>query len=130
MIPYEKIVSEDSLDLTPENSMFFEKRELYSELKQNFVSDEEYENSFYLYKTLKMRNLSDMNGLHNAQDVILLCEIIENCFQVMYDKYGFNSRKRNSPSAISRCIKREVIIALPASNEAVEVFGKNINWRF
>lgn len=30
-----------------------------------------------------MRNLSDMNGLYNAQDVILLCEIIENRFQYM-----------------------------------------------
>ena len=30
-----------------------------------------------------MRNLSDMNGLYNAQDVILLSEIIENRFQYM-----------------------------------------------
>ena len=30
----------------------------------------------YLYETLKMRNLGDMNDLYNTQDVILLCEII------------------------------------------------------
>ena len=47
-----------------------------------------------------MRNLSDMNDLHNAQDVILLCEIIENRFQLMYDKYGFNPRKCNSASTL------------------------------
>ena len=39
---------------------------------------------------LKMRNLGDMNDLYNAQDVILLCEIIENKFQIMNDAYGFN----------------------------------------
>ena len=44
---------------------------------------------------LKMRNLGDMNDLYNAQDVILLCEIIENKFQIMNDAYGFNRRKCN-----------------------------------
>ena len=28
-----------------------------------------------------MRNLGDLNDLYNAQDVISLCEIIENRFQ-------------------------------------------------
>ena len=32
----------------------------------------------YLCTILKMRNLGDMNDLYNMQDVILLCEIIEN----------------------------------------------------
>ena len=40
-----------------------------------------------------MRNLGDMNDLYNAQDVILLCEIIESRFQMMNDKYKFNLRK-------------------------------------
>ena len=30
-----------------------------------------------------MRNLGGINDLYNAQDVILLCEIIENSFQAM-----------------------------------------------
>ena len=55
---------------------FFEKTEFFSALKQKNVSDEDYETSYYLWKTPKMRNLSDMNDLYNAQDVILLCEII------------------------------------------------------
>ena len=39
-----------------------------------------------------MRNLGDLNDLYNVQDVILLCEIIENRFQAMQDTYGFNPR--------------------------------------
>ena len=97
-------MSQDSLTLTPENGIFFEKSDFYSELKQKFVSDEEYENLFCLNKTLKMRNLSDMNDLYNAWDVTLLYEIIENSFQLMYDKYGFNPRKYNSGSTLSGCI--------------------------
>ena len=37
-----------------------------------------YERSLYSLKTLKMKNLSNMNDLYNAQDVILLCEIAKN----------------------------------------------------
>ena len=33
-IPYEKIVDVNSLILTPENGMFFEKSEFYSDIKQ------------------------------------------------------------------------------------------------
>ena len=39
-----------------------------------------------------MGNLSDMNSLYKAQNDILLCEITENRFQLMQDKYGFNPR--------------------------------------
>ena len=31
-----------------------------------------------------MRNLNDLNDLCNVQDVILLCEIIENRLELMY----------------------------------------------
>ena len=46
-----------------------------------------------------MRNLGDLNDLYNVQDVILLCEIIENCFQATQDTSGFNPRKCNSASS-------------------------------
>ena len=75
-----------------------------------------------------MSNLNDMNDLYNAQDVILLFEITENCFQLMYDKCDFNPRKCNSASNLSGCIERDlskVIIALPTSNELVEFFEKH-----
>ena len=41
IIPYEKIVDVNSLSLTPENGIFFEKSEFYSNLKQKSVEDED-----------------------------------------------------------------------------------------
>ena len=75
----------------------------------------------------------DMNDLCNVQDVILLCEIAENRFQFMHDQYSFNPRKCNSASTLSSCIEREisrVIIALPTSNEAVDIFEQTITGGF
>ena len=79
-----------------------------------------------------MRNLSDMNDLYNAQDVILLCEIIENSFQLMQDKYGFNPRKCSCTlsSSIGRDLSK-IILSLPTNNEHVELFEKTFfNRRF
>ena len=70
--------------LIPEND-FWEKTEFYSQLKQSAVNDIDYGNSKYLYQTLKMRNLGDLNDLYNVQDVILLSEIIRNRFQAMHE---------------------------------------------
>ena len=53
------------------------KTEFFSELKLSAVSNKDYENSKYLYETLKMPNLGDLNDLYNTQDVILLTEINE-----------------------------------------------------
>ena len=83
IIPYEKIESIDSLEITPEDGIFFSKDEFFSTLKGKMVDDESYENSKKLYILLKMKNLSDLNDLYNAQDVIILLEIIENRFQSM-----------------------------------------------
>ena len=61
------------------------------------VDDESYKNSKKLYILLKMRNLSDLNDLYNAQDVIIM----------------------NSGSKLSSCIQRKQtksIIALPINN--------------
>ena len=55
-----------------------------------------------------MRNLGNLNDLHNTQDVILLTEIIESRLQSMQDMYGFNPRKCNSASSMSGCIEREM----------------------
>ena len=77
-----------------------------------------------------MWNLDD---LYNAQDVILLCEITENRFQFIHDQYGFNQRKFNSASTLGGCIEREmsrVIVALPTSNEAVDIFEQTITGGF
>ena len=128
VIPYELIIDMESFFITPENE-FWEKTEFFSELKQSIVNDDDYENSKYLFETLKMRNLGDLNDLYNVQDVILLCEIIENRFQAMQNTYGFNPRKCNSASSMSGCIEREmskIAIALPTKYEHVEIFEQTV----
>ena len=108
---------------------FGEKTEFFSELKQSAVNDEDYENSKYLYQTLKMRNLGDLNDLYNTQDVILLTEITESRFQVMQNTHDFNPRKCNSASSMSGCIEREmlkIILALPTKYDHVEIFEETV----
>ena len=76
-----------------------------------------------------MRNLGDLNGLYNMQDVILLCELIENRFQIMQEKFSFNPRKINTDSTLSGCVQRDVskvVIALPTCYEHAEVFEKSL----
>ena len=128
VMPYEKVVDINSLSKSLDQK-FFTHTEFYSSLKQSNVSVPKYENAKYLYETLKMRNLGDMNDLYNAQDVILLCEIIENRFQQMYEKYGYNPRKCNSASTLSGCVQRDlskVIITLPTKTEHAEIFEKSL----
>ena len=76
-----------------------------------------------------MRNLGDMNDLYNAEDVILLFEIIENRFQQMQKKFGYNPRKCNSASILSGCVQRDlskVIIARPTKTEHTEVLERSL----
>ena len=118
-----------SLLLTPDNEQFWNKTEFFSELKLQAVDDDSNGNSKFLYKTLKMRNLGDLNDLYNTQDVILLCEILENRFQAMHNTHGFNPRKCNSASTMSGYIEREmskVIITLPTKIKHVEIFKQTV----
>ena len=76
---------------------------------------------------LKIRDLSDLNDLYNAQDLILLCEVMENRFQAMYDKMMHNPRKCNSASKLGGSIQREqskIILALPTNNLVMKIFKK------
>lgn len=57
----------NAMFLKPENDVFIEKSEFYSDLKQRAASNSDYESSFYLYRTLKMQNVGDVNDLYNAQ---------------------------------------------------------------
>ena len=80
-----------------------------------------------------MRNLNDMNDLYNAQDVISLCEIIENRFQLMQNKCSFNPRKCNSASTLSGSMERDlskIIIRLQTNNEHVKLFEKTLTGGF
>ena len=69
---------------------FFLKDEFFSTLKGNTVSDDEYDHFTKLCTLLKMRDLSDLNDLYNAQDIILLLEIMKNRYQSTYDKAMYN----------------------------------------
>ena len=112
---------------------FFQKMNFFSTLKGKNVDDESYENAKNLFILLKMRNLSDLNDLYNAQDVIILLEIIENRFQSMQDKTGYNPRIINSASKLSGCIQREqskCILALPINNTQMEIFEKTLSGGF
>ena len=71
VIPYEKIETIDSLSSKPEDGIFFSKDEFFSTLKGKNVDNECFENAKQLYVLLKMRDLSDLNDLYNAQDVII-----------------------------------------------------------
>ena len=127
-IPYEKIVDINSLDIVPEKE-FFDYTEFYSKLNGCNIPVEIYEDMKFLYETLKMRKLGDMNDLYNMQDVILLCEIIENRFEKMNKNFGFNPRKCNSASTLSGCVQRnqsKVIIALPTNYSHAEIFEKSL----
>ena len=74
-----------------------------------------------------------MNDLYNAQNIILLAEIIESRFQLMHERYGFNPRRYDSASTLSSCIEREmnrVILALSTKLEHVEILEQSITGGF
>ena len=97
----------ESFFITPDRDLW-EKTKFFSKPKQSVVNKNDYQHWKGLYQTLEMRNLGDSNDLYNAQDVILLTEIIESRFRAMQNTYGFNPRKCNSASSMSGCIEREM----------------------
>ena len=127
-LPYKKIVNINSLEIIPEK-YFFEYTEFFSKLNGQNIPPEIYEDMKYLYTIFKMRNLGDMDDLYNMQDVILLCEIIENRFEKMHKNLGYNPRKCNSASTLSGCVQRnqsKVLITLPTNYEHAEIFEKTL----
>ena len=133
VIPDEKIDSINALLKQPEDGIFFSKGEFFTMLQRQAVDGDDYENSKKLYILPKMRNLSDLNDLYNARNVILLLEIIENRFQEMQNECRYNPRKINSSSKLSGCIQSEqskIILALPTNNKQMETFEKTLSGGF
>ena len=129
LIPYEKIETINSLSAKPEDGVFFTRDEFFSSLKGESVDEISYQNAMTLFLTLKMRDLSDLNNLYNAQDVITLLEIIENRFQKIMEMTDYNPRIINSASKLSGCIQREkskCVLALPTDNTQMEIFEKTV----
>ena len=92
VIPYKKVESIHSLSIVPEDGIFYSRDEFFSMLKGSAVGEESYENAKKLFILLRMRNLSDLIDLYNVQDVILPLEMMENRFQSIQKKSGYNPR--------------------------------------
>ena len=75
--PYEVVTGFDSLSATPENGDFWNIETFYSRLRDEGISQKEWEGCRKLFKVLKMRNLSDFNDIYNIQDVFILGVILE-----------------------------------------------------
>ena len=71
------ITSFDSLNITPKNDKFFRKYQFNSDLKDDTISDKEYENVKKFYLLTKMKDLGELNKIYYFQDTIILCEIFE-----------------------------------------------------
>ena len=129
LLPMKKIATLDSLYSIPENQSFFVITTFYDGPKQSNVSGTEYENPKFSYKTLKMRNFSDMKDPYNFQAACLLYKLFENKFEIMHKLYGFNPIKCNSASILSGSTERDlskVIIALPTNTGGIQVLEKII----
>lgn len=132
MIPYEKTIGTNSLDIVPEKA-FFDASKSYSHLKNKCITKSDYETGKYLWVNSKMRNLNNMNNLYNVQDVILLLGIVEKRFEQIYQKDYFNPRKCNSACTLSGCIQidlSKVIIVLRTSSDHIEIFKKTLTEGF
>ena len=53
-----------------------------------------------------MRSLSDLNGLHNYQNISILCKIMENRFEMMH-RISFSPKLFHSTSSLAGCIERQ-----------------------
>ena len=91
VFPYEVVTGFHSLS-TPKNGDFWNIETFYSRLRDEGISQKEWEGCRKLFKVLKMRNLSDFNDIDNIQDVFILGVILEYRWQKMKDETGFDPR--------------------------------------
>ena len=75
--PYEIVTGFRSLSAVPEDGDFWDIESFYSRLRDEGISQNEWEGCKKLYKVFKMRNLSDFNDISNIQDVIKLAVILK-----------------------------------------------------
>ena len=127
MIPYQMITF-DSLNICPWTD-FFKHADFYSSLKENNISEEEYENVKKFFKILRLKTLGDLNRIYNFQDTAILCEIFEQRSTLLQKLFKYNAKKCNSASSFSGCVHRlksKCCIALQTDAEIVRVFEKTL----
>ena len=107
-IPNEMMTGFDSLNIEPEEGNFFLPHHFYSSLKDDVMTDEEYENVEKFYQTMKLKSLGEINKISNFQDTIILCEIFEQRPEHLKKLFKYNPHKCNSASSFSGCVHRDV----------------------
>ena len=122
--PYEIVTGFHSLSAVLENCDFWDIESFYSRLRDEGISQKEWEGYKKLYKVLQIRNLSDFNDIYNIQDVIILAVILEYRWQKINEDTGFNPRCFTSASTLSGPIERiksKVISTYPPKVEIVDL---------
>ena len=125
--PYEIITRLDSLDIAPEDGVFFLPHHFYLSLKGDTISRENYNAVKKLYQILKLENLGELNKLYNFQDTIIPCEMFESRATYLQKMFKCNPRKCNSASSFSGCVhldKSKCLIALRTDTEQVKRFER------
>ena len=129
VFPYEVVTGFHSLS-TPNNGDFWNMETFYSRLRDEGISQKEWEGRRKLFNVLKMRNLSDFNDIDNIQDVFILGVILEYRWQKMKDETGFDPRCSTSASTLSGAIERiksKVILTYPRNAEVVDLMESLLN---
>ena len=96
----------DSLNISPEDGKFFLPHQFYSSLKDDIMTEEEYENVKKFYQTMKLNDLGELNKSYNFQDTIILCEIFEQRSMHLQKLFKYNPRKCNSASSFRVVVSR------------------------
>ena len=116
VVPYEMITRFDSLDISPEEGVFFLPHHFYSSLKETIITNEDYNSVKKLYQTMKLENLGELNKLYNFQGTIICARCLKTDHS-SYKSYSNITRKKcNSASSFSGCVRRDkskCLIVLP-----------------
>ena len=127
-LSYKMITGFGSLNIEPEERNFFLPHHFYSSLKDDVMTDKENENIKKFYQTMKLKNLGELNKIHNFQDTIVFCEIFEQRSEHLKKLFKYNPRKCNSASFFSGGVHRDVskcMIALPTTLNMSEFLKKH-----
>ena len=119
----------DSINISPENGTFFHSHQSYSSLKDDIMTEKEYENVKKFYQTIKLKDFGELNKIYNFQDTIIFFEIFEQRSMHLQKLFKYNLQKCNSASSFSGCVHRDkskCCIALPTDAEHVRVFERTL----